>query len=219
MLPLTISDNYSRYLLACDRLPGPRYRETRIVFEKVFREYGLPIAIRSDNGVPFAGKYLGGLSQLSMWWIQLGIIPERIDKGCPQQNGRHERMHRTLKTETTCPASDTVKEQQKRFDLFRFDYNKYRPHEALGQDVPENYYKRSNRLYVEKPALPDYDFSSMVRTVRSNGEIKLNGSLHYLSELLAGQPVGLKEVSDGLWQIYYSFYPLCLFDMRKNKIN
>jgi transposase InsO family protein len=216
--PLTISDNYSRYLLACEGLPGPRYCETKAVFERVFKEYGLPDAIRSDNGIPFAGKSPGGLSRLSLWWIQLGIIPERIDKGCPEQNGRHERMHRTLKAETLHPVSPNVKEQQKRFDLFRYDYNNYRPHESLGQDVPRTCYQRSNKPYIERPAAPDYDHSYTVRHVRNNGEIKFNGGLHYLSELLTGQPIGLKEAADGLWHIYYSFLRIGSFDMRKNTI-
>jgi len=216
--PLTISDNYSRYLLECHGLPGPRYFETKAVLEKVFKEYGLPDAIRSDNGVPFAGKSIGGLSNLSMWFVQLGIIPERIDKGCPAQNGRHERMHRTLKAETVCPSSINMKEQQERFDIFRMDYNKYRPHESLGQDVPSNYYQRSNRPYVEKTVTPNYDFDHTVRYVRSNGEIKFNGHFHYLAQLLAGQHVGLKEVADGQWQIYYSFLPLGILDLRKNLI-
>jgi putative transposase len=216
--PLTVSDNYSRYLLECHGLPGPRYFETKAVLEKVFKEYGLPDAIRSDNGVPFAGKSIGGLSNLSMWFVQLGIIPERIDKGCPQQNGRHERMHRTLKAETACPASSNMKEQQERFNIFRTDYNNYRPHESLEQDVPSNYYQRSSRPYVAKTVMPDYDFDYTVRYVRSNGEIKFNGRFHYLAQLLAGQHVGLKEVADGQWQIFYSFLPLGILDLRKNLI-
>jgi transposase InsO family protein len=216
--PLTISDNYSRYLLECQGLPGPRYLETKAVLEKVFKAYGLPDAIRSDNGVPFAGKSIGGLSNLSMWFVQLGIIPERIDKGCPEQNGRHERMHRTLKAETACPASRNMKEQQERFNIFRVDYNNYRPHESLGQDVPSNFYKRSNRPYVEKPVMPDYDFDYSVRHLCHSGEFKFKGNTYYLAQLLAGQPIGLKEIADGQWQIFYSFLPLGILDLRKSKI-
>jgi transposase InsO family protein len=216
--PLTISDNYSRYLLKCQGLPGPRYEETRKVFEEVFREYGLPEAIRSDNGTPFTGRCAGGLSRLSIWWIQLGIIPERIDKGCPQQNGRHERMHRTLKEEAIYPVSRNMKEQQKRFDLFLIDYNNNRPHEALGQNTPGNYYQRSIRPYVEKPVMPDYDLDYAVRHVRHSGEIKFKGGIYYLTQLLTGQPVGLKQVADGQWTVYYSFQQIGTLDLRKNKI-
>lgn len=216
--PLTISDNYSRYLFRCQGLAGPRYEPTRTVFEAVFNEYGLPDAIRVDNGTPFAGKCLGGLSRLSVWWIQLGIIPERIKKGCPQQNGRHERMHRTLKEETLDTVALNMKEQQERFDLFRIDYNNYRPHEALKQETPSSHYKKSTRLYVEKPVMPDYDFDYTVRYVRHNGEIKFKGNKYYLTELLTGQPVGLKEINEAQWEIYYSFQPIGILDLRKSEI-
>jgi len=216
--PLTISDNYSRYLLKCHGLPGPRYKETKTVFEATFREYGLPDAIRVDNGTPFAGKCLGGLSCLSIWWIQLGIVPERIDKGCPQQNRRHERMHRTLKEEALGAIAYNMKEQQKHFDLFRTDYNNHRPHEALKQNTPSGYYHKSMRPYVEKPAMPDYDLDYTVRRVRHSGEIKFKGNMYYLTQLLTGQPVGLKEITDGQWTIYYSFQPIGALDLRKNRI-
>lgn len=216
--PLTISDNYSRYLFGCQCLVGPRYEPTRTVFETVFKEYGLPDVIRVDNGTPFAGKCLGGLSRLSVWWIQLGIIPERIDKGCPQQNGRHERMHRTLKEEALDTVALNMKEQQERFDSFRIDYNNYRPHEALKQETPSSHYKKSTRPYVEKPVMPDYDFDYTVRYVRHNGEIKFKGNKYYLTELLTGQPIGLKEINDAQWEIYYSFQPIGILDLRKNKI-
>ncbi len=217
--PLTISDNYSRYLLKCKGLPGPRYNETKDIFVSAFREYGLPTAIRTDNGTPFAGRCLGGLSRLSVWWIQLGIIPERIDKGCPQQNGRHERMHRTLKLEAIGnPIANNIHEQQKKFDWFRFDYNNYRPHEALDQKTPSIYYQRSHREYIKKIAPPEYDYSFKVRRVRSSGDIKLNSSSYFLTELLAGQYVGLKKISDEQWHIYYSFYLLGTLDLTKNKI-
>ena len=215
--PLTISDNHSRYLLKCKGLPGPRYQPTRKEFESVFREYGLPDAIRVDNGTPFASKGVGGLSRLSVWWIQLGIAPERIDKGCPEQNGRHERMHRTLKAEAINQALN-MKEQQKQFDWFRFDYNYNRPHESLNQKPPADYYNKSEREYIEKPVLPGYDHSFIVRRVCSGGDIKLNGHRYYLTELLFGQDVGLKETADGQLTIYYSFQPIGAIDLRKNKV-
>lgn len=215
--PLTISDNHSRYLLKCKGLPGPRYQPTRKEFESAFREYGLPDAIRVDNGTPFASKGVGGLSRLSVWWIQLGIAPERIDKGCPEQNGRHERMHRTLKAEAINQALN-MKEQQKQFDWFRFDYNYNRPHESLNQKPPADYYNKSEREYIEKPVLPGYDHSFIVRRVCSGGDIKLNGHRYYLTELLFGQDVGLKETADGQLTIYYSFQPIGTIDLRKNKV-
>lgn len=216
--PLTISDNYSRYLLKCHGLPGPRYSETRAVFERAFREYGLPDAIRSDNGTPFAGRCSGGLSRLSIWWIQLGIIPERIDKGCPQQNGRHERMHRTLKTEALGTMACNMKDQQRRFDVFCLDYNNYRPHESLGQQPPAQYYQKSKRLFVENQSIPNYDSSYAVRHVRSSGDFSFRGHIYFISELLSEQPIGLKEIADGQWAIYYSFHRIGTIDLRKNKI-
>jgi putative transposase len=184
----------------------------------VFREYGVPDAMRTDNGTPFVGTGIGGLSQLLIWWIRLGIMPERIDKGCPSQNGRHERMHRTLKADALDPIAATMKEQQKQFDLFRIEYNHYRPHEVWNQQPPATQYTRSTRPYMEKPPVPQYDYEFKVRYVRHNGEIKFNGNLYYLTALLTGEPVGLKALSDDLWQIYYGFYPLGFLDIQKNKI-
>ena len=216
--PLTISDNYSRYLFKCVGLPGARYEETRAVFESAFREYGLPEAIRTDNGTPFAGTGIGGLSRLMIWFIKLGIIHERIKKGRPQQNSRHERMHRTLKDDTLDPVASNMKEQQRKFDEFVFDYNNHRPHESLGQKPPARYYQKSTKPYVEKPPEPEYDPSCIVRRVHTGGEIKLHGKTFYLTELLYGQPVGLKEVDNDFMAIYYGFYPLGYIDLKKNKI-
>jgi len=216
--PLTLSDNFSRFLLGCQALEGPRYVPTRLCLESIFREYGLPGAIRCDNGTPFAGRCVGGLSRLMIWWILLGIIPERIGKGCPQENGRHERMHRTLKSDALNPVARNLKEQQKAFDIFRHDYNNDRPHESLNDQMPSDYYKKSNRPYVECPHPPDYGHDYLVRNVRHSGEIKFMGRMFFITELLAGQTVGLKEIADGLWQIQFSFYALGSVDLRKNKI-
>lgn len=216
--PLTISDNFSRYLLECQGLIGPRYQETHDVFERAFMEHGLPDAIRTDNGTPFASRHVGGLSRLSLWWIKLGIIPERIAKGCPQENPRHERMHRTLKEYTLDGIASTMREQQKRFDAFRFEYNTERPHESLGQRYPSEYYKHSVRPYIKNPAIPPYDFSFTVRKVRSSGDFRFKCNAFYVTELLAGEYVGLKEIADGYWNINYSFYSLGTIDLRKNKI-
>lgn len=216
--PFTVSDNFSRFLLRCKALTGPRYMPTKKVLKSSFREYGLPDVIRSDNGTPFASKCIGGLSRLSIWLIQLGIIPERIKKGCPQENGRHERMHRTLKSDALDPIAKNLKEQQKQFDIFQHDYNNERPHEALNDQVPSDYYKRSDRPYVEHPHPPEYGYDYKVRHVRQSGDIKFNGQTFFLTESLVGQPVGLKEIADGLWQLQYSFYVLGSVDLRKNKI-
>jgi putative transposase len=216
--PLTLSDNFSRFILGCQALEGPRYDPTRRCLESIFREYGLPKAIRSDNGTPFAGRCIGGLSRLMIWWILLGIIPERIHKGCPQENGRHERMHRTLKSDALNPVAGNLKEQQKAFDIYRHDYNNDRPHESLNDQTPSDYYEKSNRPYVKNPHPPDYGHDYLVRYVRQNGEIKFVGRMFYLTELLAGLPVGLKEIEDGIWQLQFSFYTLGSIDLRKNKI-
>lgn len=216
--PLTISDNFSRYLIKCQGLLGPRYRETRDVFETAFREYGLPEAIRIDNGTPFASTSIAGLSRLSVWWIQLGITPERIDKGCPQQNGRHERMHRTLKYEVLDTKAKNLKEQQKRFDYFQLDYNNDRPHESLNQNPPSDYYRKSRKCYVQKPAKPNYDYDCEVRQVRNNGEIRFKGQLYFLTNLLDDQPVGLKQTDEDCWDIFYCFFRIGVLDLRKNRI-
>ena len=216
--PLTVSDNFSRYILGCKALEGPRYKPTKSYLESMFREYGLPQAIRNDNGTPFAGKCIGGLSRLSVWFIQLGIIPERIKKGCPQENGRHERMHRTLKSDALDVISHNLKEQQKQFDVFRYDFNNERPHESLNDQPPSEYYKKSNRPYVEHPHPPEYGYDYIVRQVRHSGEIRFKGQMFFITGLLAGQPIGLKEITDGLWQLQYSFYVLGSVDLRKNKI-
>lgn len=216
--PLTVSDNYSRLVLGCKALVGPRYCPTKRYLVSIFREYGLPNAIRSDNGTPFAGKGIGGLSRLSVWFIQLGIIPERIDKGCPQDNGRHERMHRTLKNEILDDVANNLKEQQRAFDAFQYDFNYNRPHEALNDQTPNEYYKKSYRPYVEKPHPPAYEHDYVVRNVRQSGEIKFMGRMFFITQLLTGHPIGLKEIADGLWQLRYSFYVLGSIDLRKNKI-
>jgi putative transposase len=216
--PLTVTDNCARYLLACDGLKGPRYNETRVCFERIFREYGLPLAIRTDNGVPFAGLGLGGLSRLSIWWIRLGIIPERIDPGSPQQNGRHERMHRSLKEAVTDPISDTMRKQQVQFDYFRVEYNTERPHEGIGMKRPSEVYRKSHRSYPEVMRPIEYQEGYAVRSVRSNGNIKFANSQFYVSELLHRDHVGLKEIKDGYWQIYYGTHRLGYIDLHGNRV-
>ena len=216
--PLTVTDNYSRYLIACDALEGPRYIETRACFERIFREYGLPYAIRTDNGTPFAGMAIGGLSRLSIWWIQLGIIPERIKPGKPQQNGRHERMHRTLKGDAVNPAGLNLADQQKKFDFFRVEYNVERPHESIGMKRPVELFKISLRSYPDSIKPIEYSGDFKVRSVKPGGEISFNGSQYFISQLLYGDKVGLKEISDGLWQINYGLHRLGYIDLHKKKI-
>lgn len=216
--PLTISDNASRYLLSCRALSSPCYSETRKWLEWSFREYGLPEALRTDNGTPFAGRGLTGLSRLSLWLIKLGIRPERIRSGHPEENGRHERMHRTLKEDTAKPPAKDMKKQQELFDKFISEYNELRPHESLGQKPPASVYKASPIRYPEKFRSIEYDEGIAVRIVKDSGEIMFGGGRYYLSEILSGERVGLVEVDDGRYEIRFGFHPLCVLDIRKGKI-
>lgn len=216
--PLTLTDSYSRYLLGCWGLAHPAYLPTRFCLEIAFRDYGLPSAIRTDNGVPFASVGLGGLSSLAVWFVKLGIHPERIEKGHPEQNGRHERMHRTLKAEAVRPPRKSMKEQQRAFDRFRAAYNHERPHEALGQKVPVSVYRSSARAYPAKLPEISYPQSFSVRQVKDSGCFKWQNQELYLSGALAGEHIGLKEIDTGLRKIYFSFYPLGILDERTLKI-
>lgn len=200
--PLTITDGASRYLIRCEGLSGERTELARPHFERAFAEFGIPARIRSDNGAPFATKTLGGLSTLSVWWIQLGIIPERIEPGQPQQNGRHERFHRTLKECTTKPPAHTMSEQQRAFDHFRRDYNDERPHEALAQKPPASVYEPSWRA-LRPPREPSYGEDFKIRRVAESGMVAMSGKSFYVSQLLQGQPVGFREIDGDEWEIHY----------------
>lgn len=206
--PLTITDNCTRYLIYCRGLSRPTFEEVRPWFEKAFHEYGLPEAIRTDNGSPFASVGLGGLTKLSVWFIKLGIKPERIEPGHPEQNGRHERMHRSLKEATANPPQGNMLDQQRAFDEFIHEYDFQRPHEALGQKTPASFYRSSLRPYPVKVPKVEYAHDVIVRKVRHNGEIKWKGKLIYVSEALAGEPLTLKQREEHLWEIRFSFYPL-----------
>jgi putative transposase len=210
--PLTVSDNFSRYLLGCQALRHPDYRASRPVLEALFKQYGLPAAIRTDNGAPFASTGLGGLSRLSVWFIRLGIKPERITAGHPQENGRHERMHRSLKEATAKPPKGNQREQQKAFDSFKLEYNLERPHEALGMQTPASQYKPSLRPYPARLPKITYRGNYQVRQVRHNGEIKWKGEKVYVSQALAGEAVALKPQGEHQWVIYYSIYRLGILD-------
>jgi transposase InsO family protein len=214
--PLTISDNFSRYLLLCRALQRPRQEEVQHWFEWVFREAGLPEVIRTDNGAPFASLALGGISQLSKWWIKLGIKPERIQPGKPSQNGRHERMHRTLK-EAVAPQRN-LQEQQRGYDPFREEYNWDRSHQALARKTPGSVHCLSPRSYPAKLPEVEYESGITVRQVRHKGQIKWRGELIYVSEVLAKEPVGLKPIDNDKWELRYSFQLLGVLDERNKNI-
>lgn len=216
--PLTISDNYSRYLLQCRALGRPSYGQVRPWFERVFREVGLPNAIRTDNGPPFASLALGGLSALAVWWIRLGIRPERIQPGRPTQNGRHERMHRSLKEAAIRPARASLSAQQRCFDRFVTEYNHERSHESLDRQTPASRYDVSSRTYPAKLPEVSYGDEVTVRKVRHNGEIKWRGRLIYLSGVLAREPVGLTRIAEDCWELRYSFQLLGYLSSRTGKI-
>lgn len=216
--PLTISDNMSRYLLSCRGFYSPCHEDTRKWFEWTFREYGLPCAVRTDNGTPFAGRGITALSRLSIWFIKLGIRPERIRLGNPQENGRHERMHRTLKDETAKPPSGNMRNQQARFDRFKEEYNDIRPHESIGQRPPASIYAPSPRIYPEKIRPVEYGEGVEVRSVRQSGEIKFKGKLHYLTELLSGENVGLRKNDDASYEIRFGFHPVGILDLKEGKV-
>ena len=216
--PLTISDNYSRFLLMCKGLEGPRLKDTIRGFKQAFLEYGLPDIIRTDNGQPFAGMGIGALTKLSIWWLKLGILPERIKPGCPQQNGRHERMHRTLKEAVASPPSTSFKVQQTSFDDFKYEYNFQRPHKALQGQRPADVYFRSPREFISDDPEIIYPDEYEIRKVRTNGEIKWFGKKYFISELLYGEPVGLKMIDDGRAMLYFSKLKIGLIDVRENKI-
>ncbi len=216
--PLTIYDNYSRYILAVRGLRHPTLEGVKPWFERAFKEYGLPEAIRTDNGAPFASVGLGGLSRLAVWFIKLGIQPERIEPGHPEQNGRHERMHRTLKEATASPPRGTISEQQEVFDQFVEEHNCERPHEALGQKTPVSSYRPSLKVYPTVTPEVDYRGEAVVRRVRHNGQIKWRGQLIYVSEALAGEPVALKHTERRLWTISFRSYLLGVLNEGTGKI-
>ena len=200
--PLTITDAASRYLIKCEAVAQPDETHCRPHFERAFREFGLPTRIRSDNGPPFASKALGGLSRLSVWWLQLGIEPERIEPGKPQQNGRHERFHLTLKQHTDSPPKSHAVEQQRAFDLFRHEYNDLRPHEAMGQTPPARHYEPSLRPLPE-PRAPRYDPDMTVRWVNAYGTLSFRGTRLQAGMVLARQPVGLRQIDADEWELFY----------------
>jgi transposase InsO family protein len=210
--PLTISDAHSRFLLRCQALPATTTGRVQPLFEATFREYGLPDVLRTDNGPPFASTGAGGLTALSVWWVKLGVVPERIDPGRPSQNGRHERLHRTLKADACQEPARTLRGQQQAFDQFRQVYNGQRPHEALDQRPPATVYVPSPRPFPDRLPELSYPTADGVRWVRSNGAIRWQSGEVYISQALAGEPVGLTQVGDQAWQV--AFGPLVLGRVR-----
>jgi len=216
--PLTVADGYSRFLLGCQGLFSTRHSASRPVFLRLFQEHGLPRIIRTDNGVPFATTALGRLSLLSVWWIRLGIYPELIEPAHPEQNGRHERMHRTLKAETTHPPCGNLSSQQRRFNQFREEYNQQRPHEALNQETPASRYHHSPRKMPTKLPSIDYPAHYEVRLVSRNGGIRWNREWVNVTHTLGGEYVGLEEVDNDLWDVYFGPLRLGRFNERTLRI-
>jgi transposase InsO family protein len=211
--PLTVTDAFSRYLLEL-RILQPVTETVGPALDRLFREHGLPRAIRSDNGPPFASNGAGGLTRLSARWAKMGIDLERIYPGRPQQNGRHK----TLKAEACAPPAATLREQQDQFDAFRREFNHERPHEALGQQPPVRFYSSSPRPYPQRVEEPSYDADEQVRRVRSSGEIKWRGAMLFISEALIGEPVAIREREDGHCIVRFVNIPLGLIDRQSQKL-
>jgi transposase InsO family protein len=217
--PLTIADAHTRFLLEVQGLASTGHDGTRAVMEHVFREYGLPAVIRSDNGAPFVSKAIGGLSRLNVWWTQLGIRHDRIAPGRPDQNGSHERMHRTLKAQTVYPPAADGTAQQRRFDAFRRDFDFERPHEALGMQTPGSQYVRSAREMPKRLREPEYPGHCVIRQVRANGMLYFRDREIFLSELLIGHRIALEEIEDGVWSVYFYELLLARLNERTGKLS
>lgn len=212
--PLTIGDQHTRYLLACRGLPDIKTGGARPVFERTFREFGLPRAIRTDNGVPFTTRGLHGLSQLSVWWMRLGIQHQRIHPASPQENGAHERMHKTLKAGACRPPRGTMAAQQRAFNRFRAEYNNERPHEALQDRPPSSQYRPSPRTYNGQLPSVEYPGHFVVKRVTGAGTIRLGYKLIFISSALKYLSIGLEETGDGIWSIYFCNVLLAKIDER-----
>jgi len=210
--PLTITDAYSRYLLRCRAVPKTDGAHVRAIFEAVFRECGLPVSIRTDNGTPFATRAPAGLSRLSMWWLKLGIRHERIEPGRPEQNGRHERMHGALQAETANPPQANIRRQQIRFQDFEREYNHVRPHEALSYRTPAELYAPSPRRYPARLPELQYPPGAHLRRISQHGDLKWRCQRTFISEVLARETVGLLEVDDEFFEVYYGALLLGWFD-------
>jgi putative transposase len=217
--PLTLRDGFSRFVLRCDALLGRTTEATRRRFERAFAQYGLPARIRSDNGGPFASTGLGGLSQLAVWWIRLGIVLERIAPGHPEQNGSHEQFHAVLKADTTRPPAATAAAQQRRFVRFCAEYNHERPHEALGDETPASGYTPSRQSLPTRLPPLGYPGHMEVRLVSSNGCVSWDGAPLFLATPLAGEYVAFEEVDDGLWTLHFATVALARYDERQRRLH
>jgi putative transposase len=216
--PLTISDAHSRYLLRCQAVEKTDTARVQAIFEAAFREYGMPQAIRSDNGSPFASRGVAGLSRLAVWWMKLGIVPERIAAGHPEQNGRHERMHRTLKAETAAPPAANRRAQQRSFDRFRQEYNQQRPHQALAMQTPAAVFVSSPRVFPARVPEPQYGSALTVRRVDCTGHFSWKHENVFLSEVLDGERIGLLPIDDRHFTIYFAELPLARFDRHRRRV-
>lgn len=216
--PFTLTDSYSRYLLRCQAVRHPDYDHVKPLFDAAFREYGLPRAIRTDNGPPFASRTLAGLSRLAVEWIKLGIVPERIDPGQPAQNGRHERMHRTLKEATAAPPCRSLRQQQFAFDRFRQEYNEERPHQALRNQTPAEVFCPSPRRYPLR--IPDvtYPRGTVTRHIRAQGEFRWHGRQVFLSETLVGEDVAFIPIAGQRWQIRWGQMNLAVYHEKNGRV-
>ena len=216
--PLTVSDLASRYVLGVDAHPAISLEKSFRHFTQLFETYGLPNRIRTDNGVPFASNALARLSQLSVWFIKLGIYPELIEPGEPQQNGVHERMHRTLKQEATIPPSSSLRGQQRKFDAFREEFNGVRPHEAIEMKRPADLYQPSDRSLPKRVEVYDYPGHFLVRRVSRGGTIRIFNQQVFVSNTLQEDYVGLEEVDDGVYDLYFCFYQIGRYELQANRI-
>jgi len=215
--PLTVTDFHSRYLLGCEAMDGTQSASAQQSFEWIFREYGLPTRIRTDNGTPFSSRSVQGLSTLSVWWMRLGIQLERIEPGHPEQNGRHERMHRTLKEEVPPRVCKNLLAQQEQLDRFREEFNERRPHEALKMKCPADFYKPSLKRFPETLPEPTYLHHDLVRPVSANGCVGFQGKTFYIGTALADQFIGLEEEQDGIWRINFMDLDLGFLDEQTMK--
>jgi transposase InsO family protein len=216
--PLTISDAYSRYVLRCQVVEKTDTARVQAIFEAAFRQYGMPWAIRTDNGEPFASTAIAGLSRLAVWWMKLGIVPERIARGHPEENGQHERMHRTLKEETASPPQANRRAQQRAFDRFRQVFNEERPHQGLELRTPSSLYEPSPREYPARVPEPEYGSGFKVRRVDCSGKFSWKHENVFLSEVLSGEAVGLLPLDDRYYRVYFVQFPLARFDSHRLRL-